>query len=228
MSGHLQCLQEAYRSLNVLNERDRFGATPIHYAARHGQLECLRWLVEHSGVSPNAAARNGSTPAHDAAATGYLECLKYLLVNTKCGVHDRTVEGATVLHMACRFGREDVVCWLIDYGNASPSDKGANGVTPVHLCAAKSESEREKNILRNSKNCVVVCVFTTSIFYFLIFPRAELERGKFGAPAVFAINKDTCDSVAVYGLARRRVTFAPSSRCVQLLAVAHRSFQIHS
>ncbi|XP_065840770.1 uncharacterized protein [Oscarella lobularis] len=138
MSGHLQCLQEAYRSLNVLNERDRFGATPIHYAARHGQLECLRWLVEHSGVSPNAAARNGSTPAHDAAATGYLECLKYLLVNTKCGVHDRTVEGATVLHMACRFGREDVVCWLIDYGNASPSDKGANGVTPVHLCAAKN------------------------------------------------------------------------------------------
>jgi ankyrin repeat protein len=139
MVGHVDCLQEAYKSFSVLNERDRFGATPIHYAARHGQLECLMWLVENSNVSPNAAARNGSTPAHDAAATGNVECLRYLLDNTKCSTLERTIEGATVLHMACRFGRVHAVRWLIDNAGASPSDKGANDVTPVHLCAAKSK-----------------------------------------------------------------------------------------
>lgn len=137
--GHTKCLTTAYRELGVFNERDNFGATPIHFAARFGQLECLKWLVTRSGVSPNAVTRTGSTAAHDAAATGHLNCLEYLLQNTKCDVQDTTSEGATVLHLACSFGRIEVVKWLMDYLGSSPSEKGANNVTPVHLCAAKSK-----------------------------------------------------------------------------------------
>ena len=137
--GHAGCLVTAYRELGVFNERDDFGATPIHFAARNGNLECLKWLVTRSGVSPNAVARNGATAAHDAAAMGHLGCLHYLLENTACSASDATVEGATALHMACRFGRLKVVKWLMDYTGASPGERGANGVTPVHLCAAKSE-----------------------------------------------------------------------------------------
>lgn len=138
--GHAKCLTTAYRELGVFNERDDFGATPIHFAARNGHLECLKWLVTRSGVSPNAVSRNGATAAHDAAAMGHLACLHYLLENTPCSAADTTVEGATVLHMACRFGRLQIVKWLMDYTGARPGEKGANGVTPVHLCAAKSES----------------------------------------------------------------------------------------
>ena len=137
--GHAKCLTTAYRELGVFNERDNFGATPIHFAARFGQLECLEWLVTRSGVSPNAVTRTGATAAHDAAATGHLNCLEYLLKNTKCDVQDTTSEGATVLHLACSFGRIEVVKWLMDYLGSSPSEKGANNVTPVHLCAAKSK-----------------------------------------------------------------------------------------
>ena len=137
--GHTKCLTTAYRELGVFNERDNFGATPIHFAARFGQLDCLKWLVTRSGVSPNAVTRTGSTAAHDAAATGHLNCLEYLLKNTKCDVQDTTSEGATVLHLACSFGRIEVVKWLMDYLGSSPSEKGANNVTPVHLCAAKSK-----------------------------------------------------------------------------------------
>ena len=137
--GHTKCLTTAYRELGVFNERDNFGATPIHFAARFGQLECLKWLVARSGVSPNAVTRTGATAAHDAAATGHLNCLEYLLKNTKCDVRDTTSEGATVLHLACSFGRIAVVKWLMDYLGSSPSEKGANNVTPVHLCSAKSK-----------------------------------------------------------------------------------------
>ena len=137
--GHTQCLTTAYRELGVFNERDDYGATPIHFAARFGKLECLVWLVSRSGVSPNAVSRNGATAAHDAAAMGHLECLQYLIKNTRCSIEDATSEGATVLHMACRFGRLDVVKWLMEYSGSSPSEKGANNVTPVHLCAAKSK-----------------------------------------------------------------------------------------
>ena len=137
--GHTNCLVTAYRELGVFNERDNFGATPIHFAARNGKLECLQWLVVRSGVSPNAVTTNGNTAAHDAAATGHVKCLEYLLENTKCSVTDTTSEGATVLHIASRFGRTEVVRWLVETVGCGPSDRGANGVTPVHLCAAKSE-----------------------------------------------------------------------------------------
>ena len=137
--GHTDCLSVAYQELHVLNERDEHGATPIHYAARNGKLECLIWLVTKSGVSPNAAAENGATAAHDAAAAGHLDCVEYLLTNTHCSAKDVTKEGATVLHVACRFGRWKVAKWLVEHCGLTPSEKGANGVTPVHLCAAASK-----------------------------------------------------------------------------------------
>ena len=136
--GHEGCLVTAYRVLGVFNERDSYGATPIHYSARNGQLDCLKWLVKHSGISPRAAAKNGTTAAHDAAAMGHLTCLQFLLDETRCSAQDRTNEGATVLHMACRFGHVGVTRWLQEKSLSSPSEKGDNGVTPVHLCAAKS------------------------------------------------------------------------------------------
>lgn len=137
--GHESCLITAYRDLGVFNERDDYGATPIHYAARNGRAECLEWLVKYSGISPNAVAHNGATAAHDAAAVGHLDCLQFLLQHTHCSARDKTVEGASVLHIACRFGRGEVVRWLLDQGDSSSVDKGANNVTPVHLAAAKSK-----------------------------------------------------------------------------------------
>lgn len=55
--GHEDCLVTAYHELGVFNERDNFGATPIHYAARFGQLACLQWLIANSGISANALAQ---------------------------------------------------------------------------------------------------------------------------------------------------------------------------
>ena len=55
--GHEKCLILAYRELGVFNERDNFGATPIHYAARYGHITCLKWLVDNSGISTNAMSQ---------------------------------------------------------------------------------------------------------------------------------------------------------------------------
>lgn len=142
--GHTNCLTTAYRQLGIFNDTDEDGATPIHYAARNGQLEALEWLVTRSNVPPNALTANNSTAAHDAAAMGHVRCLQYLLANTPCSARDVTSEGATALHIACRFGRLEVVQWLMEYSQSSPSEKGANRVTPVHLCAAKSKYYRHR------------------------------------------------------------------------------------
>jgi len=138
-AGHINCLATAYKDLGVINERDDYGATPIHYAARYGKLKCLEWLVNRSGVSPNAASSSGSTAAHDAASKGHLDCLRYLILNTNCVASDRTYEGATVFHIACRFGRASCVKFLLEEAECTPSDKGTSNVTPVHICAAHSK-----------------------------------------------------------------------------------------
>lgn len=137
--GHTQCLMTAVNQLGASNQKDEYGATPIHYAARFGKLECLKWLVKNTKVTPNAKSMNGDTAAHDAAAMGKLDCLEYLLKNTKCSIEDTTMDGATVLQFACTFGRLAVLKWLMTNAGSTPSDKSSDGITPVHLCAARSK-----------------------------------------------------------------------------------------
>lgn len=38
------------------------GFTPIHYAALHGQLECLKMLIEKYKVDPNISTAEGTFP----------------------------------------------------------------------------------------------------------------------------------------------------------------------
>ena len=135
--GHLNCLVFACDSLGLANELDGYSATPLHFSARHGHLDCVEWIVRHNVISPTSVTRGGTTPAHDAAATGQIDCLKFLLSNTKCSLSDRTVEGSTMLHMACRFGRLPMIKWLVGDNGLSPNETGVNNVTPVHICAAK-------------------------------------------------------------------------------------------
>ena len=78
---------------------DKFGATPVHYAARAGKVDCLRWLVQTAGLSGNKSANNGATPAHDAAAMGQLDCLQWLVQYGGCNAVERDSCGATPLHL---------------------------------------------------------------------------------------------------------------------------------
>ena len=78
---------------------DRYGATTVHYAARAGKLELIRWLVLTVGLSGSKQANNGATPVHDAATTGQLECLQWLVKHGGCSSMCRDASLATPLHL---------------------------------------------------------------------------------------------------------------------------------
>lgn len=97
--GNIGTLSSLQRQVNLNNCLDKFGAGPVHYAARTGRLKCLQWLVEIAGLSGTKPANNGATPAHDAAATGQLECLQWLVDCGGCSETVRDACGATPLHL---------------------------------------------------------------------------------------------------------------------------------
>lgn len=132
--GDLQTLRSLRRSAPFA--ADCFGATALHYAARTGQMDCVKWLVEAVGISSNVRGRSGATPLHDAAAQGQLDCVKYFLGNCAVDVETRDLSGHTALHLAARFGRFETVKWLIETGNCNARAKSRNHMTPVHFSAS--------------------------------------------------------------------------------------------
>jgi ankyrin repeat protein len=88
----------ALESVNFLagDFRDR---TPAHYAAQHGHLECVRYLVEEKGSPINAADRFGLTLLHVAFESGQKEVVQFLLgrnAEYKVDALGRTPAGAAV------------------------------------------------------------------------------------------------------------------------------------
>lgn len=97
--GDLATLKALKDQIDLNHTADKFGATPVHYAARAGKVDCIRWLVQSAGLSGNKSANNGATPAHDAAATGQIDCLQWLVQYGGCGATARDSCGATPLHL---------------------------------------------------------------------------------------------------------------------------------
>ena len=97
--GDTIALRNLRKQINLNNCYDKFGATPVHYAARAGKVDCLRWLVEIAGLNGNRSAHNGATPVHDAAATGQLDCLRWLVEYGGYSETGRDSCGATPLHL---------------------------------------------------------------------------------------------------------------------------------
>uniref|UniRef100_A0A673HGG5 Espin-like protein n=1 Tax=Sinocyclocheilus rhinocerous TaxID=307959 RepID=A0A673HGG5_9TELE len=149
---------EALRALHVSRYlsptiTDAQGASPVHHAARCGQLDCLEFLVNEGCFPCHTRTKNGATAAHDAAATGHVRELQWLLRQRKCGIEDRDGEGATALHLAARFGHAEAVQWLLFEGGSTEAETDC-GARPVHYAAASGDLTSLKLLMSCSPRCV--------------------------------------------------------------------------
>ncbi|KAA8904806.1 ankyrin repeat-containing domain protein [Sphaerosporella brunnea] len=88
-----------------VHEVDAAGWTPLHWAARRGDAELVRLLLE-SGADVDAVTDAGRGALHHAAmatARGAAECVD-LLLQAGAGVAERDDAGVGVLEMAVRTG----------------------------------------------------------------------------------------------------------------------------
>ncbi|WP_341812568.1 ankyrin repeat domain-containing protein [Wolbachia endosymbiont (group A) of Conops quadrifasciatus] len=135
-----------------VDDTNKNGETPLHYATRNGQLEVAEFLIK-KGARVHAKSNSGKTPLdiarekgytrivyilsytslHSAAEKGDLEAVKYF-ISRGDDVNDRS-RGFIPLRIATIRGHLEVVKLLVDKG-ANMHDKNISGNEPIHNAAA--------------------------------------------------------------------------------------------
>ncbi|CDU26081.1 uncharacterized protein SPSC_06248 [Sporisorium scitamineum] len=113
------------------------GLVPLHFAAKEGQTDIVRWLVTEAGAIVEMEDREGETPLHKAAMAGKLSVTSVLLSHG-ADANAKDTDGWTALHNACSRGYLDLVRLLIDRGGAHIDIQGGRGAwTPLMNAASK-------------------------------------------------------------------------------------------
>jgi len=115
---------------------DRFGRTPLWWAARDGRIDEARRLLAAT-ENPNAHDIDGETPLHAAARFGHAEVIELLIVHgARPDAADRN--GVTPLHLAAEAAQIEVARRLLAHG-ADANARDVFGRTPLHEAALRQD-----------------------------------------------------------------------------------------
>ncbi|XP_067861251.1 ankyrin repeat domain-containing protein 16 isoform X2 [Heptranchias perlo] len=133
------CQGEGIRNALLKGHFGSSGDTVLHYAARHGHLEILKYLVEELGMDVGLANNDYKRALHEAASMGHRECLRYLIAQ---GARVDCLKKAdwTPLMMACTRRNLEVIKDLVESG-ASLTLKNKDGWNSFHIACRAGDPE---------------------------------------------------------------------------------------
>ena len=105
-------------------------ATPLHWAARAGSIQCMEWLLKH-GADTDAMTTTQRTPLHLAAENGATDAIG-LLSERGAELNAQDTKGRTPLHRAAYEGQAEAAEMLIALG-ASTTLRNRKGKTPFEV-----------------------------------------------------------------------------------------------
>ncbi|MEM4137926.1 MAG: ankyrin repeat domain-containing protein, partial [Candidatus Anstonellaceae archaeon] len=77
-SGDIQQVKQLIEKGANINSTDKYGYTPLHFAAKSGNTKVAEFLIK-SGSDVNAKNKDGYTPLHFAAQSGNIELAEFLI-----------------------------------------------------------------------------------------------------------------------------------------------------
>jgi len=100
---------------NVNFNNNKYMLSPLRHAARSGQLEMVKFLVDHGAII-DAKAEDQATALTAACGKGHLEIVK-VLIQKGANINVPDKDGDTPLINACSGGRYEVVKYLLEMGS---------------------------------------------------------------------------------------------------------------
>lgn len=145
--------EELQRSTAMLDTVDSTGRSPLSWAARRGEDEAVRLLLEH-GADPNNKDNSNMTPLHYAAQAATPKCL-LLLIEYGARICQST-RGWTALHYACSF-HDDLAYTkpLLDHG-ADVNTRTYAGKTALYFAIIQNHLRNMAFLVKNGANINVL------------------------------------------------------------------------
>ncbi len=128
--AYVRELLDAGADIETRDARPNEGETPLHHAARTGNVELASALVS-KGANVNVSAPSGFTPLHVAAGLNRRAMTEYLL---GAGANPNAMDSrGTPLHAATLQGHAAMVALLLEEGANPNSRRERDAYTPLHM-----------------------------------------------------------------------------------------------
>lgn len=142
----------------AVNTRGRFEKSPLHLAARYGDLDTVKYLIK-KGADVDAINGIGETPVHTAAAWANLPVLKYLVEETKANLNAKTIRGDSPAHNAiCTVPtfrgllKLNVIKYLINDRHVDINTQGFMGNSLLHTAVYYGRLDIVKYLVEKGAN----------------------------------------------------------------------------
>ncbi|CAB9520910.1 Ankyrin Repeat Protein [Seminavis robusta] len=124
----------------LLSAKDRWGLTPLHWAAINNKPDIVRILLDR-GANTSITDKKGYTPLHRAALEGHFHVME-ILVKRGANVSATDRSGATPLHYAAsRKGNQKAIRLLLHAGADINLLDQKTGLAPLHHAAEKGHKD---------------------------------------------------------------------------------------
>ena len=128
-------------------DKDKDGATALHYAAYSGETKMVSQLVTKYKCVVEDTDTDGDTPLHYAAMGGKAGVVFILLSELDANIQARNKQNHTALHIATLKGCTEVVTLLVEQFGCSPNTKGFKSRTPLHYACDGGHMELAERLI---------------------------------------------------------------------------------
>ncbi|KAJ8329638.1 hypothetical protein BDV3_003647 [Batrachochytrium dendrobatidis] len=94
--------------IQLANQLDSAGYSPLHYAARQGHLDVCKLLIQAGADINYATLELHTTSLHRAVVGGHVHIVQYL-IDMGADIHRVDLDGRTPLSLAVKAGHEHIV-----------------------------------------------------------------------------------------------------------------------
>ncbi|XP_036190480.1 ankyrin repeat and SOCS box protein 3 isoform X7 [Myotis myotis] len=154
--GNVQVLRKLLKKGRSVDVADNRGWMPIHEAAYHNSIECLRMLINADSSEDYIRRKTfeGFSALHFAARRGHWKIVQILL-EAGADPNATTLEETTPLFLAVENGRMDVLRLLLRYGANVNGSHSMCGWNALHQATFQENTEIIKLLLKRgaSKEC---------------------------------------------------------------------------